>query len=276
MSTYVIGDIQGCYDELKNLLKLFNFNPQKDCLWFCGDLVNRGPKSLDVLRFVQDLKNKKIVLGNHDFHLLVVSENPHLLSNEDTFTDVLGASDQKALCVWLKQQALLHYDAESDYVLVHAGLAPQWDLAQAQACAAELETFLKTTAYDEAFLKNIYDNNEPRCWSGQLTDVERLRFSLNCFTRLRFCDEEGNVHLEYKGPLGSQPENLLPWYEISWRKNKNLKILFGHWSALQKTKVRSQSVFPLDTGCVWGGQLTALCLETRKYYQESCPVYAKY
>lgn len=270
MATYVIGDIQGCYDEFRRLLKTIAFNASRDTLWLCGDLVNRGPKSLEVMQFISDLKNVQVVLGNHDIHLLAVNENPELLKKSDTFTDVLDAADRNVLCHWLRQQPLLHYDTALNYVLVHAGLPPQWDLKLAQQCAHEVESVLRGADY-KTFLQQIY-GDEPRCWSAELSGIARLRFNLNCLTRLRFCDEAGRLHLEYKGPLGSQPPTLVPWFRVSWRHNKDLRILFGHWSALEG-KIQEPNIYALDTGCIWGGSLTAMCLEDGKIYQESCHMY---
>lgn len=273
MATYAIGDVQGCYDELRQLLNLIKFKPQVDVLWFCGDLVNRGPKSLEVLRYVRDLPNKVVILGNHDLHLLSIEAHPRFIHFEDTLQKLVEAPDCAELCAWLRQQPLLHYDEALNYVMVHAGLPPQWDLQQAKICAREIEHVLQGQNY-AAFLQHMY-GNEPKQWSVQLAGWDRLRFIVNCLTRLRFCDDEGNIHLEYKGPLGSQPANLFPWYEISWRLSHNLKILFGHWAALEG-KIHTSSVIALDSGCVWGGHLSAFCLEDHKLYQVSCATYAKY
>lgn len=273
MATYAIGDIQGCYTEFRLLLNAINFNAEQDILWLCGDLVNRGPNSLDVLRYVSNLKNKIVVLGNHDLHLLAVHAHPSYLNKSDTFQDVLNAVECDELCNWLRHQSLFYHDASLNYSLLHAGLPPQWDLIQAQHCAQEAEAALRGLHYKE-FLQQMY-GNQPSLWTAELSGIDRLRFIVNCFTRLRFCDEAGAIHLEYKGALGSQPSHLLPWYEISWRLSNNMRILFGHWAALEG-KVRTPNVIALDSGCVWGGQLSALCLEESKIYQVSCPTYAKY
>ncbi len=273
MATYAIGDIQGCYDAFRRLLTKIKFNAQSDTLWLCGDLVNRGPHSLEVLRFVRDLPHTKIVLGNHDIHLLAVYEKVVPLNKLDTFTDVLEAADAAELCAWLRQHPFLHYDAALQYMLVHAGLAPQWDLLQAQQCADEVKAALSGPAYLQ-LLQQLY-GNEPVCWSDALSGYDRLRFILNCFTRLRFCDVAGHLHLEYKGPLGSQPAHLMPWFDVPWRRSQAVSILFGHWSALEGS-IHSPHVTALDTGCVWGGCLTAMCLETKQFYREECVGYATY
>ncbi|MBI5448138.1 MAG: symmetrical bis(5'-nucleosyl)-tetraphosphatase [Gammaproteobacteria bacterium] len=273
MANYVIGDIQGCYDEFRRLLKKISFNESRDILWLCGDLVNRGPHSLDVMRFVSNLKKIHLVLGNHDLHLLAVNEQPGLLKSADTFSDILNAAEGAALCQWLRQQAFLHHDPELNYLMVHAGLAPQWDVSLAQQCAHELEAVLRGAEYRN-FLKNMY-GDEPRAWSAALLGMPRLRFIANCFTRLRFCDEAGNIDLIYKGPLGKQPGGLLPWFKVKGRLTQPQRVLFGHWAALEGI-VHEPSVYAMDTGCVWGGDLSAMCLETGKIYQEGCQRYATY
>lgn len=272
MATYAIGDIQGCYDELRQLLKKINFSTAKDELWLCGDLVNRGPKTLEVLQFASDLSNVKIVLGNHDLHLLAVKEGVRELAASDTLDEVLAAADCDKLCNWLRKQAFLQYSPELNFLMVHAGLPPQWDLVLAQRCAQELQTALQGKKYKQV-LKDIF-GNQPTQWSSDLGGVAKLRFILNCFTRLRFCDAQGNIDLKCKGAPGDQAEGLMPWYDVPSRLSKGVNIVFGHWAALSgKTKI--ESVYALDTGCVWGGKLTALCLETGEIYQEDSPGYAK-
>lgn len=271
MSTYCIGDVQGCSDELQSLLHLIQFNPQKDTLWFTGDLVNRGPQSLEVLRFVKLLNERSIalmVLGNHDLHLLAVVNQSTPLKAEDTFQDILNAPDCVELCNWLRQQPLIHHDR--GWTLVHAGLPPQWDLAQANACAREVETVLRSERHQE-FTSHMYGNS-PHCWDEKLSGWERLRVITNYFTRLRFCDTAGNVEFTSKGESHKMPEGFLPWFRIPNRFNKNLTILFGHWAALQG-KTDEPNTYALDTGCVWGHALTAMRLEDKKKFSLPCPAH---
>lgn len=258
MAIYAIGDVQGCFDELQTLLKQINFNLGRDHLWFTGDLVNRGPKSLQVLRFVKGLAGDAVtVLGNHDLHLLAVAEGRDRYRHNDTFDDVLNAPDGDELLDWLRHRPLLHHDPELGYTLVHAGLPPQWDLAQAEACAAEVETVLRGRRYGEYFGQMYGDR--PDLWSDDLSGWERLRFITNCLVRMRYCDSVGRLALEEKGAPGTQPEGCLPWFEALDRQSAGLKILFGHWSTLGECA--APGIYPLDSGCVWGGNLTALRLD---------------
>ena len=272
MAIFAVGDVQGCFEELQRLLKRIDFDPKEDHLWFTGDLVNRGPCSLDVLRFVKNLGSRAIcVLGNHDLHLLAVAAGTADLRNGDTLNEVLAAPDREELLGWLRHLPLLHHDKTLGYTLVHAGLPPQWDLSLAQTCAQELETVLRGASYREFFL-HMY-GNEPQRWSPKLGGLERLRFIVNCFTRLRYCDANGNLDLNAKGSPGSQPSGFLPWYAVPGRMSAELRVLFGHWSTLGD--VRERGVFALDTGCVWGGRLTALRLDTADngdWYSVDCPI----
>jgi len=261
MAVYAIGDIQGCYDELLELLATLRFDRQRDRLWFVGDLVNRGPKSLETLRFVRELGSAAItVLGNHDLHLLAAAHGirPDNI-DEDTLEPILAAPDREALIDWLRRQPLLHYDGELGYLMVHAGLPPQWDLKLAQRCAGEVETVLRGNRL-EAFLSRMY-GNKPRQWSGELEGWDRLRFIVNCFTRMRFCDRHGRLELKSSGPPGTQPEDYYPWYEIPGRASAGMNIIFGHWSTLRAADI--PGVYPTDSGCLWGGHLTALRIDTR-------------
>jgi len=253
MSVYAISDVQGCYDALRELLDKLQFDPARDRLWFAGDLVNRGPQSLEVLRFVKSLGDSALtVLGNHDLHLLAVDAG---VKNKDKdLKAILEAPDRRELIDWLRRQPLLHHDAELGFTLVHAGLSPQWDLATAQACARELETVLRGDAYFD-FLKVMY-GDRPRKWRTWLRGDRRLRYICNCFTRIRFCTRNGKLALAEKGAPGSQPPNFVPWFDVPGRANKNLQLVFGHWSTLGA--FHAPGVFALDTGCVWGGALTAL------------------
>jgi bis(5'-nucleosyl)-tetraphosphatase (symmetrical) len=258
VAVYAIGDVQGCFRELQLLLNKLGFDPARDRLWFAGDLVNRGPQSLETLRFVRNLGAAAItVLGNHDLHLLAAAARAGKLKAKDTLRPILDAPDREELLDWLRRRPLLHHDAELGYTLIHAGLPPQWDLEQAQACAREVETVLRGVGHGE-FFERMY-GDEPTLWTDELPGWERLRFITNCLTRLRYCDAEGRVALAHKGAPGSQPVGLYPWFELPHRRSRELNILFGHWSTLGERS--SPGVYPLDTGCLWGGQLTALRLD---------------
>lgn len=268
MSTYCIGDVQGCFDELQSLLQKIKFNPQIDRLWFTGDLVNRGPKSLDVLRFVKGLgEHAIVVLGNHDLHLLAVAYGHVKSHQQDTLQEILQAPDSKELCDWLRQQPLLHHDAKLGFTLIHAGLPPQWDVSKAQRCANEVENVLRGDHYQE-FFAHLY-GDEPSCWNENLSGFDRLRIITNYFTRLRFCKPDGTLELQTKGESHNPPPEFLPWFKIPNRKSKNLKILFGHWAALNG-KTDEPNVYALDTGCAWGNCLTAMCLETGERFNIQC------
>ncbi|CAK0761820.1 diadenosine tetraphosphatase [Gammaproteobacteria bacterium] len=258
MAVYAIGDLQGCYASLQRLLDHLSFDPSRDRLWLVGDLVNRGPASVAVLRLIRDLGEAAItVLGNHDLHLLAVAHHQDHIRHKDTFDDVLHAPDREELLEWLCHRPLLHYDPQLRMTMVHAGLPPQWDLAQAQACANELQEVLRG-AERRVFFRHMYGNH-PDCWSEQLSGWERLRFISNCFTRLRFCTKSGRLNLEYKGPPGSQPPIYIPWYLVPGRRSLEETVIFGHWSALGYH--HQAGIYALDSGCVWGGQLTALRLD---------------
>lgn len=268
MAVYAIGDIQGCFDELQALLEIIHFSPQHDHLWFAGDLVNRGPKSLETLRFIKGLGNRAIsVLGNHDLHLIAAAHGHPIASDDHTLDAILNAPDRDELIDWLRQQPLLHHDAALGYTMVHAGLPPQWDLKLARQCAQEVETMLRSDRVVD-FIEHMY-GNKPRRWSDELSGWKRMRFTVNCLTRLRFCDDEGCLKLKYKGPPGSQPAEFHPWFELPERKSSDLNIVFGHWSTLGKRD--DPGVFPLDTACLWGGELTALRLDaTPQWFSLPC------
>jgi len=258
MAVFAIGDVQGCHEDLMRLLQRVAFDPAEDRLWFAGDLVNRGPASLAVLRFVKGLGEHAVsVLGNHDLHLLAVAAGAAKLRKNDTLDDILEAPDREELLDWLRHRPLLHHDAALGYTLVHAGLPPQWDLKQAQACAQELEAVLRGPGHGDMF-REMY-GDEPRRWDPKLSGPARLRFIVNCFTRLRYCNKAGDLDLKSKGAPGTQPEGYQPWFEIPGRSSAGLHLLFGHWSTLGD--ISSHNVYPLDTGCVWGGRLTALRLD---------------
>ena len=269
MAVYAIGDVQGCFRELQLLLTKLRFDPARDRLWFAGDLVNRGLQSLETLRFVRNLGAAAItVLGNHDLHLLAAAARAGKLKPKDTLRPILDAPDREELLDWLRRRPVLHHDAEMGYTLIHAGLPPQWELDQARACAHEVESVLRGPDHAE-FFEQMY-GDEPTFWTDELTGWERLRFITNCLTRLRYCDAEGRVALAHKGAPGSQPVGLYPWFELPQRRSRELKILFGHWSTLGERS--SPGVYPLDTGCLWGGQLTALRLDgAPRWIRLACP-----
>jgi bis(5'-nucleosyl)-tetraphosphatase (symmetrical) len=258
VAVYAIGDIQGCYDELQALLAGLDFNPAQDHLWFVGDLVNRGPKSLETLRYIRGLGDAAItVLGNHDLHLIAAAHGHAPNHNDHTLDAILAAPDRDVLINWLCHQPLLHHDATLGFTLLHAGLPPQWDLAQAQRCASEVEAVLQGPQLAE-FLAHMY-GNRPDQWSAGLSGFDRLRFSINCFTRLRFCDADGRLDLNSKGPPGSQPPGQMPWFSVPGRASRDLNIVFGHWSTL--VGCNEPGVYPIDTGCLWGGAMTALRID---------------
>ncbi|MCS3904308.1 bis(5'-nucleosyl)-tetraphosphatase (symmetrical) [Methylohalomonas lacus] len=267
MSTYAIGDLQGCYQELLDLLDLIEFDDSHDRLWFVGDIINRGPESLETLRFVHALGDTAVtVLGNHDLHLLAVACANAATKKKDTLAAILAAPDRELLLDWLRHRPLLHHDAELGYVMAHAGLPPAWDLARAQTCAAEVSDVLAGSGHVD-FLKNIY-GNKPDQWDDALTGLERWRYTVNALTRMRYCHIDGRLALEQKGPPGTQDHSLKPWFEIEQRHSRDLKIVFGHWSTLRlyQDDYSTYNVFPLDTGCVWGGALTAMRLEDEKEF----------
>lgn len=273
MSTYAIGDIQGCYDELQQLLQQIDFSPERDHLWFTGDLVNRGPKSLETLRFAQRLGDRAItVLGNHDLHLLAVWQHMHKhFSSNDTLAPIFEAPDSEELLQWLRERPLMHYDAELDFAMFHAGLPPQWDIDEALQRASEVEKVLRGKKFHE-FLGHMY-GNKPSRWSEKLEGWDRLRFIVNCFTRLRLCSDKGKLEFKHKGELHNAPEGFHPWFELPQRQSASQRCVFGHWSALGL--YQGHNVNGIDTGCLWGGSLTALKLETSEVISLDCKGFQK-
>ena len=265
MTDYAIGDIQGCFTALQRLLCHVDFNEREDRLWFVGDLVNRGPESLAVLRFIKQLPiPPRITLGNHDLHLLSQLFTAHPWQNpDDTLHEILAAPDAEELGHWLRKQAMLYHDPELNIVMCHAGINPMWDLPQATACARELEHALAGPDYRN-FLTHMY-GNEPDHWSPDLTGETRLRVMCNFFTRMRFCDAQGHLILNYKGTIENAPSGLYPWYAVPNRHNIPADIIFGHWAAL-KGKCPHPRIHALDTGCLWGGELTALRLQDKQRF----------
>jgi bis(5'-nucleosyl)-tetraphosphatase (symmetrical) len=260
MAIYAVGDIQGCSDEFEALLTQLSFDPARDRLWITGDLVNRGPRSLDVLRRVRSLGSAAItVLGNHDLHLLAAALTPgEQLKPNDTLGEIFEAPDRDELLTWLRSLPLLHHDAALGYTMIHAGLPPQWDLATAQSCAAELEQALRDDARCLELFSRMY-GDRPNRWSDDLRDVERLRFITNCLTRLRFCRADGSLELKFKGKVENAPAGVFPWFRAPQRRSRDLRIVCGHWSALGYYD--GDGVLSIDAGCVWGGKLCAVRLD---------------
>jgi bis(5'-nucleosyl)-tetraphosphatase (symmetrical) len=260
MSTWAIGDLQGCYDALQRLLERIRFDPAVDRLWFCGDLVNRGGQSLETMRLVHSLRAHSVaVLGNHDLSLLAIGErtpDEQRKVNPD-LQRVLFAEDARTLLDWLRQQPLLHADRTLGWMMVHAGLAPKWTSTLAEKHAGEVERKLRGDGYRK-LLKNMYGDKP--AWSPQLAGIERERAIINIFTRLRYCSPRGRIAFEEKGEPGTQAAGLYPWYEVPGRAKRDLKIVCGHWSTLGLFV--GHGVHAIDTGAVWGGKLTALQLDT--------------
>jgi bis(5'-nucleosyl)-tetraphosphatase (symmetrical) len=262
MATYAIGDIQGCFHAFTALLARLKFNPKHDSLWLVGDIINRGSGSLEVLRWCyQHQESLKIVLGNHDLHALAVVHNIKPAHKFDTLQASIHAPDSDVLFTWLRHQPLIHI--ANDYVMVHAGLLPQWSVHEAVGYAGEIEAELQADNYRE-FLKQMY-GNMPNKWQADLTGIDRLRTITNAMTRLRICTHEGEMEFEFKGELQDIPAGYTPWFDAPLRQSQTSKIICGHWSALGLRQ--RDNVFALDTGCLWGGQLTAMCLETQAITQ---------
>jgi len=266
MPTYAIGDLQGCADELRALLRAFAFDARRDRLWFVGDLVNRGPKSLDTLRLVRSLGEAAVcVLGNHDFHLLCRAEGFARKHADDTLDEILEAPDADALLQWLRARPMLH--EEGGHVMVHAGLLPQWTTSKAHALAQEVEQALRAPGYRE-FLAHLY-GAQPDAWRDDLTGWDRLRVIVNAMARLRYCTPQGQMLLAVK--RDDAPPDARRWFDL--RPPDEPPIVCGHWSTLGL--VISEKLLALDTGCVWGGRLTALRLEDRALFQVPCAGYQK-
>ena len=247
MATYLIGDVHGCYDELVALLHQVEFNSKKDTLWLTGDLVARGPGSLDVLRYVKSLGDSvRLVLGNHDLHLLAV---------------FAGISRNKPN--WLRRQPLLQVDEEKKLVMAHAGITPQWDLQTAKDCARDVEAVLSSDSYP-FFLDAMY-GDMPNNWTPELTGLARLRFITNAFTRMRYCFPNGQLDMYSKESPEDAPAPLKPWFAIPGPVSEAYSIAFGHWASLEG-KGTPEGIYALDTGCCWGGDLTCLRWEDKQYF----------
>ncbi|MBV8783919.1 MAG: symmetrical bis(5'-nucleosyl)-tetraphosphatase [Gammaproteobacteria bacterium] len=269
MTRYAIGDIQGCDRELEALLKRLAFRADRDRVWFVGDLVNRGPDSLAVLRRVRALgDNAVVVLGNHDLHLLALAHGADRRRRSDTLDAILNAPDRGALLEWLLTRPLAH--AEGTTLMVHAGLVPQWDLGLTLELAGEVSAALRS---DPAALFAHMYGNDPDRWSDALAGMERLRFTINVLTRVRVCTADGRIELGNKGPPPRAAGPWRPWFEHPGRRSAGLRVVFGHWSALGLTQ--RANVVGLDSGCVWGGALTALDLDAGTTLQVPCTAYQR-
>ena len=265
MATYAIGDLQGCFASFQKLLQHCAFDPARDQLWLVGDLVNRGPRSLETLRYVRDLGRAAItVLGNHDLSLLMAAEGLGRRSKDDTFDDVLQAPDREVLLHWLRQQRLCY--VHENYALIHAGLLPQWSITQAQALAGEVESALRGANWRE-FLTHLW-GSKPAQWQDALCGWARLRVIVNGMTRLRFCDAQGTMEFQAKGELTAAPTGCMPWFNVPERQSRTHTLITGHWSALG-LKI-SANHLALDSGCLWGGKLSAIRLEDRQVFQVDC------
>ena len=263
MATWAIGDIQGCHDELARLIDKLRFDPAADKLWFCGDLVNRGGQSLAVLRLVRSLGDRAIVtLGNHDLSLLAIAErrqqeqarvNPEL-------REVLFAPDRDELLAWLRTRNLVHVDRTLGFLLVHAGLFPRWTTRQAEDLAREIEEKLRGDGY-RRLMKQMF-GNKPDLWNPKLRGIDRWRAGINVFTRMRYCDVRGRIAFGDKGAPGTQRPGLYPWYEVPGQAPRDIRVVCGHWSTLGRFS--GLGIHAIDTGCVWGGALTALRLDSEE------------
>ncbi len=265
MATYAIGDIQGCFEALQRLLEKIGFNRKRDRLWLVGDLVNRGPQSLEVLRFVKKLGSAAVsVLGNHDLHLIMLAEGCSRLRDDDTLTAILAAPDREELLAWLRAQPLMH--VEGGFAMVHAGLLPQWTVEAAHSLAMEVERALVAENFRD-MLAHLW-GSEPPAWSDDLAGWGRLRVIVNAMTRMRFCTPAGVMEFHAKGEAVNAPPGFLPWFAVRGRKSADHVLVTGHWSALG-LKIEP-NLLALDSGCLWGGTLTAVRLSDRAVFQVDC------
>ena len=270
MATYAIGDLQGCLTPLLTLLETIEFQPEQDTLWFAGDLINRGPESLATLRFIHGLgDNAKVVLGNHDLHLLALARGFGRLKRSDTLKEILAAPDRDQLLDWLQAQPLCHFDNNFNAVMTHAGIPPCWSIEDTLRYAKEVETVLQSDQADDFFA--IMYGNKPEKWDESLTGMTRLRAIVNYLTRMRFCTDKGKLDLKSKeGPATAQ-KNYAPWFTYPSKTPDGTHIIFGHWAALEG-KVHYPNIHALDTGCVWGGSLTAIRLDDWQLFSTPCSI----
>ncbi|MYM64334.1 symmetrical bis(5'-nucleosyl)-tetraphosphatase [Pseudomaricurvus sp. HS19] len=268
MATYAVGDLQGCLDPLQQLLRQVQFNEDRDQLWLLGDLINRGPQSLETLQYLYPRRDNVVaVLGNHDLHLLACAYGHRLPGKGDTLDAILATSDSQPWYQWLRHCPLVHHDPQLGFAMVHAGIPPGWSLEEALRHSAELESVLQGPKLD-SYLGNMY-GNQPDLWDESLEGPERWRLITNYFTRMRVCDAEGRLELKYKEGLESLPAGYAPWFRHPHRQTRHDRILFGHWAALQGVS-NTPNVYALDSGCVWGGCLTMMRLEDEARFTCDC------
>lgn len=266
MSHYAIGDIQGCYTEFRQLLNQIAFDDRKDILWLAGDIINGGPDNLSLMRFLKELPQKPImVLGNHDLHALAVFHGIRTFQSDDTFSDLLEAPDADELFYWLQSQPLAHYDASLNALMIHAGVNPHWSLDETLCYAKEIEIQLDTPEKNHDFFMTIFGTQSS-------PEQNRMRLLVDTFTRIRFCNHQGDLNLSYKGTVKAAPDNLVPWFECQTKNPPiwaSCDVLFGHWAALEGkiNQKKHPHLFALDTGCVWGGHLSALRLEDKQWFR---------
>ncbi|TBW58879.1 symmetrical bis(5'-nucleosyl)-tetraphosphatase [Marinobacter halodurans] len=266
MTDYAVGDIQGCYDRLQDVLDIVDFSPSRDRLWVAGDLINRGPSSLATLRFIESLgSSARVVLGNHDLHLLAVALGGHAVKRKDTLQEILDAEDVDYLIGWLRRQNLAIYDADRDLFMSHAGLPHIWSVDEALGYSRELEAVLQG-GDAEGYFREMY-GNEPAGWQPGLTGMDRWRVITNYFTRMRFIAEDGRLDLATKDSASNGPEGFAPWFQFP--RQDQTRVIFGHWAALEgRTGV--DRYIALDTGCVWGGKLTLMNLDSGERVHCDC------
>lgn len=266
MATYIVGDLQGCFDELQLLLQKVQFNIQYDELWLVGDLVARGDQSLECLRFVKGLGNAaKTVLGNHDLHLIATALGLKPVKKKDRVEAIFAADDFNELIEWLRHQPLLRQHPKYHFLLCHAGISPDWNLSCAKKCAAEVEAVLQYGDY-RTLIKEMY-GEQPDHWDEQLTGIDRLRYIINVFTRMRFCYADHRLDFACKTTLASAPDGIFPWYELDNPLYQQQPILFGHWASLVGETI-PKGIYALDSGCVWGNYMTLLRWEDQQYFYQ--------
>lgn len=256
MARYAVGDLQGCFQPFLALLSAIDFHPDRDQLWLCGDLVNRGPESLEVLRWVFAHRDQvRCVLGNHDLHLLAVASGHSAQRKNDSFDSILNAPDREQLLNYLQGQPLLQFD--EDWLMVHAGIPPGWNFAQLERECRRAQAHWQ--AVGDTFFAEMY-GNEPALWREDLSGADRTRYTINALTRMRYVYRDGALELKQKCAPGQQAPELQPWFTHPNVQTGGRRVVFGHWASLMGQCTHPQ-VFALDTGCVWGNRLTALRLE---------------